>query len=170
LAARDFGALATGPLVVALEDWYGSGLGVVAAGLLDDGRVLVWGRLLARRSAGIQHATTLVANHPGSRLVVGSTLAADPDLGQVGAGEPVPATAGHIRSGLALIRELLAAGRLVHDGGPDLADQVTHARVRQGPVGLVLGRGRADLVRAACAALVEAVGTPATPPARFVIR
>jgi len=170
LAARDLNALAMGPVVIGVEDWYGSGLGVIAAGHLDDGRILVWGRLAPRRSAGLDYAATLATNHPGSRLVVGATLAAEPGLAAIpAAAEPVSATAGHTRAGLALVRELLGAGRLVNDGGADLADQMTQARVRQAPAGLVLGRGRADLVHAAAWALVELVGGAEGPPAPFVI-
>ena len=161
---RDLGISAGGPLVLALEDYYGMGAGAAAVGTLPDGRLLVWGRTFPRRAAGAEWLAGLALAHPGCRVVVGVTLDPDPAVAMIGAA-PVTATANHTRRGLALLREYTLDGRLVHDGGEDLAEQVTQARVRQGPAGLVLGRHRADLVRAVAWAVSEAVGAevPAGP-------
>jgi hypothetical protein len=65
-------------------------------------------------------------------------------------------SAADTRAGLALLRQLVAAGRVCHDEAPDL-DQLTAVHVRELPSGLSIVAGsRADLARAAAWALLTA--------------
>jgi hypothetical protein len=170
----ELAAAPVGPLVIAIEDYFGQGAAAAAAATLPDGRILVWGQLAARRTEAFAWAQLLAGRHPGSRLVVGASLEADPDA----IGVPVVAkeTAGQAQTRLALpmVRELLAAGRLVHDGGAELAEQVGRARVvesRAGGLTLVPASGRTDLLRCMTWTLHVTARLAATPaPAPFVIR
>ena len=168
----DMAALPVGPLVLGLEDWFGQGAAACATGYLPDGRLFAWGRVHARRSEAAAWLTGLAASHPGSRLVVGASLEHDPDA----AGIPVEARelAGQTdtRVALPLLRELVAAGRLAHDGGADLALQVEGARVveaRAGGLNLAPIPARTDLLRAAAwsLAVLARLPVPEEEPAIF---
>ena len=65
-----------------------------------------------------------------------------------------------------LLRELVAGGRLVHDGGAELAAQVEAARVVEAAAGgltLSTRSGRSDLLRAATWAVAAQVNTALLP-------
>lgn len=159
-----------GPLVLAVEDWYGLGASVAAAGVAYDGRVMVWGRIMSSRSAAMAWLERLAAEHPGSTLRVGLALAAEvreqSGLPHVCELEPATSTAG--RAALAALRALVAEGRIVHDGGSDLTDQVASVIVSEGATGLSVARQspRSDLLRAAAGAAHRA-STPARPAEPF---
>jgi len=145
----DLNAAATGPLVLALEDYFGRGAGAAAAAVLADGRVLVWGRRFDRRSEARDWLSVLAGEHPESRLLLGSTMSAD-DVADL---ELEVERAGPAQTKVALsrVRELVADRRLVHDGGVDLAGQAIGVRVTRGAAGLSVWSHspRADLIRAA---------------------
>jgi hypothetical protein len=152
-----------GALVVAVEDWFGQGAAAAAAGMLGDGRVMVFGGLFAGRAEAFGWAGYLVQTHPGSRLLVGASLAGEPAAHAVGA-DPEPFGVAQTAAALPAVRELLAAGRLVHDGAWELAGQVKALRVapgRAGGLSVSSSRARSDLVRAAAWAATEAVKMPA---------
>jgi hypothetical protein len=134
-------------VTVAVEDWFGLGAAVGIAGLLPDERVVVSGRSFVSRVEAFTHAAWLV--NEGCRVLVGASLDGASELAAfvVEAG-----TAGltQTRAGLPLIRDLVATGRLVHDGSPDLAGQVRSAWVRPAPSGGLLlsaRSGRSDVLR-----------------------
>jgi hypothetical protein len=168
-AAADLTVVPAGPLVLALEDFYGRGAAGAAAGRLDDGTVFVWGRPFTRRVDAARWLATLADAHPGSRLLFGASLDGDPDLADIGVDERVSAGSAQTRAALPLVRELTAAGRLRHDGGPQLAGQVVGMQVVPGVAGLNVSprSGRSDLARcaawavAAVTAVVETVDDPA---------
>jgi hypothetical protein len=158
-----------GGLVVAVEDWFGHGAAAAAAGVLDDGRVLVFGGLFAGRVAACGWAEWLVGSHPGSRVLVGASLAGDPAVLQIGVVAESFGTT-QTASALTAVRELLGSGRLVHDGASELAEQVGAIRVRPGAGGLLVSprSGRSDLARCAAWAATEAVKATAPPVGFFV--
>jgi hypothetical protein len=75
------------------------------------------------------------------------------------------------RTALPQLRELVAQGRLVHDGGTELAAQVEALRVVEstgGGLSVSTRSGRSDLVRAAAWAVAAAVADRAAPLPFFV--
>jgi len=166
----DLTAAVPGPLVLAIDDHFGKGAGLVAGGRLADGRILIWGRTFARREEIWPALALLTATHPGSRLRVGAPLANEPGSHAVQVAERVVASNADTRTGLALLRDLVATERLIHDGSHDLGVQLTSVRVSEGAAGLSIAVGtRADLVR--CAAwIVTALQAPRRAPEPFVIR
>ena len=168
---RDLAATAAGPLALGLEDWFGAGAAGVAVGRTTDGRILTWSALTLRRANAVDWLASIAAEHPGSRLVVGASLAPDPDLKRIKVAAVETAGAAELRTGLPLIRELVATGRLIHDGGAPLTEQVERCRVVTGAAGLSIQRGqRADLVRALSFALTDLVGHVVEAPKPFRIR
>jgi hypothetical protein len=154
-----------GPVVVAVEDHFGRGAAAAACGTSVDGRLVVGGWMFFDRAGAFSWAVHWLQARPGSRLLVGPTLAEAAELVEM----PVPAEpfgAAQIRVGLPLWRRLLTDGELVQDGSADLTAQVLDARVvPAGASGLSLVSGvRTDLVRAAVGAVrvaAESVGDPA---------
>jgi hypothetical protein len=149
-------------LVVAVEDNYGNGAAVAAVARLDDGRFEVDGWLCDSWDTALGDALALVGERPRSRLIVGASLAT-----KVAALRPAPSRAGAVetRTGLPLLRQLVAEGQIVHDDCPELDAQLEGSRVRETAGGLVLCSGtRSDLVHAAVWAL-RAAQRPAPVPA-----
>jgi len=147
-----------GPAVFGVEDWFGKGAAVAVARTLDDGRVIVAGWEYPRRSDAYAALAVLADRVPGSRLVVGATLAGDPDLADMPVLDVTPATGVKTRAGLSLVRELVDDGRLAWDpdDGDQLDEQLRAARVQPLSTGLALVSGtRADLLRAAAWAVAE---------------
>ena len=144
-----------GPLILAVEDWYGQGAAAAAVSTADDGRFLVGGWCFARWSEAYEWVAGWCELHPGSRVLVGASMAGDPGV------KDLPATVAPVGrlqtpSALATFRELVSAGRVVQDGSTDLAEQVNEVRVAMGPSGLRVVDGRSDLVRCATWALQAA--------------
>jgi hypothetical protein len=159
----ELGSVPSGALVLGLEDWFGQGAAAAAAGRLPDGRLFAWGGIHPRRSAAAAWLAALADNHPGSRLVVGASLEHDPDAAAIDVEDRELAGQTETRSALPLLRELVAAGRLAHDGGQELAQQVEGTRVvesRAGGLQVAPGPQRTDLLRAAAWALAVAVRLP----------
>jgi hypothetical protein len=119
---------------------------------LADGRYELDGWLVDTWAQASADIGWLVAAHDRAELHVGPALMVDIDA----AYRPTMATQADTRAGLALLRQLVAAGALVHDGAPDL-EQLTSVHVRELPTGLTTVTGhRADLARAASWALLAA--------------
>jgi hypothetical protein len=159
----EYGLVPPGELVLGLEDWYGQGAAAGVAGRLPDGRLFVWGTLHSRRSEAAAWLTGLAGTHPGSRLVVGASLEHDPDAAAIPVEARELAGQTETRQALPLLRELVAAGRLAHDGGADLSGQVEGCRVvesRAGGLAVAPGPARTDLLRAAAWALAVLARLP----------
>jgi hypothetical protein len=155
-----------GPLVIAVEDHYGQGASVAFCGVLPDERLGVGGRLCASRADAYVLAAEAAEARPGSTLVVGASLSGDPALEEIRATTVVRAGVKETPPALAMLRDMVATGTVVHDGSPDLDDQMAAGRVRDGAGGLHLVVGpRSDLVRATVWALLTAVTSPAPSPA-----
>ena len=147
-----------GPVVLALEDWFGRGAAAAAAARLDDGRVLVWGQAFPRRSNAVEWVASVAVRHPDSRMLVGASLDGAEEIQALSVASVVSAGSSQTRVALPMLRELVAAGLLVHDGSTDLAAQAMSLRVTHGMTGLNVSprSGRSDLIRAAAWAMQEA--------------
>jgi hypothetical protein len=164
--AADIGACAVGPVVIAVEDFFGKGAAAAACGVTGDGRLVVWGDMFARRADAFGWASLVAASRPGSRLLVGASLVGDELCATVGVVSTEAVGVAEMKRGLPLLRELVAARGLVHDGGAGLVSQMAGTWVTPLPSGLVPSTraGRSDLVR--CAAwTVAAVSRAASEPA-----
>jgi len=136
-------------LVMAVEDTRGDHAAAVGAVTTTDGRLAVWGKEFAGRAAALEYAMAAVAEYDGrAQLLVGASMAGDPMLRRCTVRVEL-AGSKEFRTGLPLLRSLISAGRLVHDGAPGLSGQLDSVRVLEGQNGLSLvGGQQADLLRA----------------------
>ena len=155
--------VSTGPVWVAVEDDYGRGAAVCAAGRLPDGRLEVDGWLCDDWDVAMRSVQALQVSRPVRLLTVGASL-----RDRVPQDLPTPVLAGgtETRVGLALLRDLAAGGQLAHDQNTyELDDALAVAKVREAPTGLFLvARGPTHLIRAAVWA-VQAAHRPTKVPA-----
>ena len=130
----------------------------------------VWGQLHPSRSTAFAAAAALAADRPRSRLLIGASLAGDPEIPTDLVTTVDTAGAAQTKVALPLLRELVAQRRLTHDGGADLTGQVTHLLVQETSGGLSVSTrsARTDLVRAAAWAVALAVGAVEEPIPFFV--
>jgi hypothetical protein len=137
---------------VAVADNFGRGAAVVAAADVGNGRFEVDGWTCPDRDAALADARLTVAEH-----AVPTGITVEPALASIAprADRAAPAD---VRFGLPLLRELVEAGRVVHDATPELDQQLAECRVRAVQGGLALATvARSDLVRAAALAIRAAV-------------
>jgi hypothetical protein len=144
------------PVWVAVEDGLGLGAGVAVAARLPDGRLEVDGWLCQSWDAAMVSVAALLDQRPCKGLLVGASL-----VDRVPAGmRPAPDRAGatEVRTGLPLLRDLVATGALIHDVDTVALDvEMESAKVRVGPGGLTLiPGGHPHLVRAAAWAVQAA--------------
>jgi hypothetical protein len=151
------------PLVIAVEDFDGHGCASVCVGEVDgDDRYYIEGKVHARRVDAFEWARALVGWYPSSRLLIGANILGTPEAQDM---LPQPAGGKETRIGLSLLRELLAEGLVAHCWSPDLAEQLSTARVTATSNGLTLVSGtRTDLLRATLWALVSLEHEPALTP------
>lgn len=152
--------LPTWQRVVAIEDNFGKGLAVAEAGMTASESMAVRGWQFDDRAEGWAHAKALEAD----TYLISATLGADPAVREL--------TNTHLRGGrelrgaLSIIRSLVNAGAVTHDGGPELADQMLACRVRHGSSGMVVASNtRHDLVHCAAWAVHELHTQLGTAPA-----
>ncbi len=159
----------TGPLAIAVEDFFGRGAAAAAAALVGDA-VHVVGSLFPDRTAAYRWASGLAATHPNSRLIVGLSLKGDAAIERIAADEVEGFGAGQTRAALGLMRELMATGKFRHDAGAELTDQAVSLQVTKGPGGLTIPPrhpGRTDLIRCVGWATLSAHRSPNIAPAVF---
>ena len=107
------------PLIVALEDDYGRGAAVGAVAPLGDGRLEVDGWRTDDWDSAIADVERLAITRPIRELYVGASLLDRmPQDGPLPRARPVGMT--EARAGLAVFRDLAAAGQLVHDDTAEL--------------------------------------------------
>lgn len=151
------GVASPGPVWVAVEDDYGLGAAIAAAGVLEDGRLELDGWLRDDWDSAIRDLERLAELREIRELHVGASLLDRlPTDGKLPAARPANyATA---RRGLALLRDLAANGRVVHDETTGELDRALgQAQVRESPTGLYLvAQGPTHLVKAAAWALAAA--------------
>jgi hypothetical protein len=157
------GVASDGPLWVAVEDDYGRGAAVAAAGRLEDGRIEVDGWLCHDWDSAIRDVRALGVHRQFRMLLIGASMLSRVPPGTTPA--PRPAGTTETRVGLALFRDLAAGGVLVHDTTTaDLDVAVGGAKVRELPAGLQLAaHGPTHLIRALVWA-VNAAHRPAPVP------
>jgi hypothetical protein len=148
-------------LWVAVADNFGRGAGVAAVGDLGDGRFEVDAWTCTDRDAALADAQLTL-----DRFGVIGQMIVEPTLAGVAPYAECAAPA-DIRFGLPLLRQLVEAGRLVHDETPELDLQLAECRVRPVQGGLALAiPARSDLVRAVALALRAGVVHRPTPAIR----
>jgi hypothetical protein len=154
------------PLVVGIEDYFGTGAAACASGLDHDGRVVVWGDLFASRSEAYAWAARLCEQRRDTRACVGATLAKDPALQAVGALEIIPCGLAQTRTALPRIRELVAFRALAHSDGLALNRQVHSCRVvtREGGLAIAARSGRSDLLRCMAWSVQTLLDAPSAVP------
>ena len=162
----------TGPLTLAIEDNHGRGAAAIAARRTEAGPVVVWGAMFGSRPEAWRWCELRAAEVPGSALLTGPGLEADVDGAAIPVVSRQPVGPQNLRHGLALLRESVAGGRLVHDGGPALTEQMAAVRVIPAASGglSITGHARSDLIRAAGWAVGSIMRAASRPTAKFVIR
>jgi hypothetical protein len=137
---------------VAVADNYGHGAAVAAAARLADGRYELDGWLVDSWAEAFADVAGLYATRARTQLVIGPALASDVDQRY----RARVATPTETRAGLALLRQLVATGAVVHDQAPEL-EQLTTVHVKELSSGLSIVAGsRSDLCQAAAWALLAA--------------
>ena len=157
----------TGPGWVALENnATARGVEAAVAFVVSDGkRFEVDGLALDNWDAALTKAKRFVAARPGTRVVVGATLSSTVKAEWRGQ-EFRTASHGEASTGWALLRSLVDAGRIVHDGTADLDHQISRARVSPLPAGgmkLDSFYNRHDLLKATIWALQAAYAPDPVP-------
>jgi hypothetical protein len=157
-----------GPLAIAVADHHGRGCAVAFAGALTDGRLVVGGQLVATRTAAWALAGRAALARPASTLVTTAALADAAEVDELLVAAVHKAGAGDTADAVALVRDLIAQGRLTQDRSPDLAAQLRQARVTVGVrLALIPNGRRHDLVQAALWALRVAATQPVPEPAIY---
>lgn len=136
-----------GPLAIGVADHHGRGAAVAFCGMLPDGRLVVGGQLVDSRAEAWGLAQRAALARTGSTLATSTALASDRMAGEV-ADDPAKNSTVDTGAAVAVLRDLLATGRLVQDGSADLAAQLTETRVNVGARLTLLPVGRHDLVEA----------------------
>jgi hypothetical protein len=154
-------------VVVALEDYFGRGAAVAAAGYDLNGRLVVTGELHPDRASAVQEVFRLATLYSAEKLAVGASLANDPDVLKIGLPVVSCATV-QTKQALTEVRNLLSDGSLIHDGAEELRTQVTAMQVVSQGTGLTLPvrqEARTDLAKAAGWAVLTARRAPTEAPA-----
>jgi hypothetical protein len=164
LAREDPGA--TGGVWVALEDDYGLGAAVACVRRTKDGRLELDGWLRRDWDSAIADAVALADGFHVKRLYVGASLVDRVPAQLRGITEARAGAA--VRDGLALLRDLVSTGGVVHDEqSTELDETLALATVREGASGLALvAKGPTHLVKACAWALLGA-HRPAAAPAVY---
>jgi hypothetical protein len=153
----------TGPIWVAVEDDYGLGAAVAACAQLEDGRLEVDGWLCHDWDAAIRDVQRLGEVRRIRQWLIGASLLNRVDSGAVPA--PEPAGSRETRTGLALLRDLVTGGVLVHDRLTLTVDEaLAAAKVRAAPSGLFLIPGPGSHLVKALVWAVQAAHKPAPSP------
>ena len=157
-------AASDAPIFVALEDDYGQGAAVAAACILDDGRIEVDGWTCETWDDAVLDVQRLSLHRKLRELHVGGSLM-DRVPSNVGLPRARAAVSTNTRAGLALLRDLVATGGVVHDEATDELDEaLAQAKVKQHVTGLFLiQHGPTHLLRALAWA-VQAAHRPARVP------
>jgi hypothetical protein len=146
-------------LYVAVEDHAGLGAAIAAVAVQADGRLGLDGWTVPTWSDALVDLRRLYGSHELVRLYAGASLLVRLPPGM----RATPTTSTLTRSTLPLVRELVAAGALVHDS-VELDEQVDTVRVTTAIGGLSVVQGaRSDLLRAASWVLAAAHRPRRTP-------
>lgn len=153
-----------GPVWVAVEDAQGWGAAVAVAGRLDDGRLEVGGWLCRDWDSAVQDVQRL--GRPIRELLVGASMLDRWPNDTVP--RPHAAVSTQTRVGLALLRDLVATGQLVHDkDAPDIDETFAATQVRATMAGLVVVASSATHLVKAVVWAVGAAHKPSAVPAVY---
>src|SRR4030095_2867026 len=121
-------------IYVAVEDDFGYGAAVGAASRLEDGRIEVDGWLCEDWQSAINAASSLGLTRQVHELYIGASVwkRCPPDLTPA----PLPIGNRETPAALALLRDLVSTGQIVHDEGTEELDAaIAAARVREREAG-----------------------------------
>ena len=113
----------------------------------------------------------LARARPGAHLLVGGMMESNEQIPRELVADVTAVGTSQTRTALPLLRELAEAGRLRHDGGFELAEQVAGLLVVPSPAGgltVSTRSGRTDLARAAAGA-VQALTAAREEPLEFYV-
>jgi hypothetical protein len=151
-----------GPVWVAVEDGGGWQAAVAVAGRLDDGRLEVAGWLCRDWDSAVRDVLRL--GRPVRELLVGASMLDRWPNDTVP--RPQAAVSTQTRVGLALLRDLVATGQLVHDRDTqDIDETFATTSVRTTMAGLVVTQSSATHLVKAVVWAVAAAHRPALVPA-----
>jgi len=146
-------------IYVAVEDHAGYGAAIAAVAVQSDGHLGLDGWTVPTWADALVDIRRLQRSHELVRLYAGASLLVRLPPGM----RATPATATLTSSTLPLMRELVAAGVIVHDSA-ELDEQIDEVRVTTAVGGLkVVAGARSDLLRAASWALAAAHRPRRTP-------
>lgn len=144
-----------GPITFAIEDNAGVSVAIAAAGRTADDLITVEAYSISDRRLGWEWIGAHAERHPGSVVMVGSSLADDREVTELPCRAEVMAYA-DTRHALSLLRTVAGRQGLAHSGSPGLAEQVDLCRVADGSTGAglrVTSGDRWDILRAAAWAI-----------------
>jgi len=144
-----------GPVTFAIEDNAGVSVAIAAAGRTAEDLIAVSAYSVSDRSLGWQWINAHAEQHPGSTVLVGSTLAEDPEVIELPCRAETMAYADS-RQALSLLRTVARRQGVAHSGSPGLAEQIDLCRVADGSTGVglrVTSGDRWDILRAAAWAI-----------------
>jgi hypothetical protein len=149
-------------IFLAVEDHAGLGAAISAVVVQPDGRLGLDGWTVPTWADALADLRRLIAGHELVTLVAGASLLVRLPRGM----RAHAATSAFSRSTLPLVRELVAAGAIVHDS-VELEEQIDTVRVTEAIGGLSVVAGiRSDLLRSASWALAHAHKPRRTPSVR----
>jgi hypothetical protein len=144
-----------GPVTFAIEDNAGVSVAIAAAGRTADDRIAVSAYSVTDRALGWRWIAGNAEHHPGSTVLVGSSLAEDPEVIELPCRVETMAYA-DTRHALSLLRTVAARQGVAHSFSPGLAEQVDLCRVADSTTGAglrVTSGDRWDILRAAAWAI-----------------
>ncbi|MET0417110.1 MAG: hypothetical protein ABW022_13915, partial [Actinoplanes sp.] len=143
-----------GPVTFAIEDNAGVSVAIAAAGRSGD-LIAVSAYSVSDRALGWQWIAAHAEQHPGSTVLVGSTLADDREVIELPC-RAEPMAYGDTRQALSLLRTIAGRQGIAHANSPGLAEQIDLCRVADGSTGVglrVTSADRWDILRAAAWAI-----------------
>jgi len=158
-----------GPVTFAIEDNAGVSVAIAAAGRTADDRIAVSAYSVSDRALGWQWIDAHAQRHPGSTVLVGTSLADDPDMLELPCRAEVMQYA-DTRHALSLLRTVTGRQGVLHSGSPGLAEQIDLCRVADGSTGVglrVTSGDRWDILRAAAWAIAAVERERSTVPSVY---
>ena len=158
-----------GPITFAIEDNAGVSVAIAAAGRAAGDLIAISAYSVPDRQLGWQWIAAHAEQHPGSVVMVGSSLADDPEVIELPCRAEVMAYA-DTRHALSLLRTVARRQGVAHANSPGLAEQIDLCRVADGSTGVglrVTSGDRWDILRAAAWAIAAVERERTTEPSVY---